>query len=108
MEVDDSGGTLLYLIIRCEWYMRRSPRPISDPSSDDCCDAVQKTDVSCICSQVTPEVEEVISMQKVTHVAQKCGRPFSPGTMSGSYAVPPKIHMSMDGDRDQRSWVSDN
>lgn len=42
--------------------------PTMDPPSD-CCHVVQKVDVSCLCSQVTPETEEAINMQKVTHVA---------------------------------------
>ncbi|XP_039126964.1 uncharacterized protein LOC120263131 [Dioscorea cayenensis subsp. rotundata] len=86
---DDCGGTLPNLISQCQQYVG-IPGPKTDPSSG-CCDAIQKADVPCVCAHITPEVEKIISMQKVTYVAQKCGRALPPGTKCGSYTVPPKI-----------------
>ncbi|KAH7679339.1 Bifunctional inhibitor/lipid-transfer protein/seed storage 2S albumin protein [Dioscorea alata] len=86
---DDCGGAFGNLITECQQYVG-IPGPKTDPSSG-CCDAIQKADVPCVCAHITPEVEKIISMEKVTYVAQKCGRALSPGTKCGSYTVPPKI-----------------
>ncbi|KAJ6670766.1 BIFUNCTIONAL INHIBITOR/LIPID-TRANSFER PROTEIN/SEED STORAGE 2S ALBUMIN SUPERFAMILY PROTEIN [Salix viminalis] len=34
---------------------------------------------------------KVISMEKVVYVARTCGLPVPPGTVCGSYTVPPKF-----------------
>ena len=82
---DDCGGILPNLISQCQQYVK-IPGPTMDPSSE-CCDAVRKADVPCICAHITPEVEKMINMQKVTYVAQKCGRALPPGTKCGSKYV---------------------
>ncbi|KAJ0980891.1 hypothetical protein J5N97_009146 [Dioscorea zingiberensis] len=83
---DDCGGSLPNLMTQCQEFVK-IPGPPKDPSQT-CCDAVQVADVPCICTKITDEIQKIISMQKVTFCAQKCGRPLSPGTKCGSYTVP--------------------
>ncbi|KAJ4816528.1 Bifunctional inhibitor/lipid-transfer protein/seed storage 2S albumin superfamily protein [Rhynchospora pubera] len=50
----------------------------------NCCNAIQRADIPCVCTYLTPEVEKVISADKVVYVAQQCGRPLKPGSKCGS------------------------
>ncbi|KAJ1698641.1 hypothetical protein LUZ63_007153 [Rhynchospora breviuscula] len=53
----------------------------------NCCNAIQEADIPCVCTYLTPEVEKIISADKVVYVAQQCGRPLKPGTKCGSVVV---------------------
>ncbi|KAJ4792709.1 Bifunctional inhibitor/lipid-transfer protein/seed storage 2S albumin superfamily protein [Rhynchospora pubera] len=53
----------------------------------NCCNAIQRSDIPCVCTYLTPEVEKVISADKVVYVAQQCGRPLKPGSKCGSVVV---------------------
>ncbi|OEL20214.1 hypothetical protein BAE44_0018767 [Dichanthelium oligosanthes] len=54
------------------------------PPSAACCAVWQRADIPCLCKRVTKEIEKVWCMEKVTYVAERCGRPFQPGYKCGS------------------------
>ena len=53
------------------------------PPSPDCCNAIQKTDMSCICQHLPPGICTVISMKKVVYVTDYCKKPLG-GPTCGS------------------------
>ncbi|KAK8661104.1 hypothetical protein V6N13_052004 [Hibiscus sabdariffa] len=75
------------LVSQCSEYVRVSGPEI--PPSKDCCNVVQNLDIPCLCKYVTPQVEQLVSMEKVVFVAKSCGLTVQPGTKCGSFVVPP-------------------
>ncbi|KAK8655163.1 hypothetical protein V6N13_107753 [Hibiscus sabdariffa] len=75
------------LVSKCSQYVK-IPGPEVQPSMD-CCDVVKSLDVPCICKFVTPELQKLISMEKVVFVGRSCGLTVPPGMKCGSYVVPP-------------------
>ncbi|KAK8697592.1 hypothetical protein V6N13_113733 [Hibiscus sabdariffa] len=75
------------LVSQCSQYVKITGPEV--PPSKDCCDVVKILDVPCICNFVTPEVEKLISMEKVVFVGTSCGLTVKPGMKCGSYVVPP-------------------
>jgi hypothetical protein len=75
-------GDFQGLITQCSKYVQIQG-PQTDPSPD-CCDTIKTLDVPCVCKQVTNDIEAVINMAKVAHVAQYCGIPLAHGTKCGS------------------------
>uniref|UniRef100_J3L4Y3 Bifunctional inhibitor/plant lipid transfer protein/seed storage helical domain-containing protein n=2 Tax=Oryza brachyantha TaxID=4533 RepID=J3L4Y3_ORYBR len=71
----------------CQDYVMFPADPKIDPSPA-CCGAVQRANMPCVCSKVTPEVEQLICMDKVVFVVNFCKKPFQPGSNCGSYHVP--------------------
>ncbi|XP_075633685.1 uncharacterized protein LOC142606181 [Castanea sativa] len=59
------------------------------PPSAECCAVVKGVDIPCVCKLVTRIVEFIISMEKVVYVGRSCGLTIQPGTICGSYTVPP-------------------
>ncbi|KAJ6691953.1 LIPID TRANSFER PROTEIN [Salix purpurea] len=80
------------LVSNCSRFVR-VPGPKVPPSAACCkvAQAVTVADVPCFCKLITPAVQKVISMEKVVYVARTCGLPVPPGTVCGSYTVPPKF-----------------
>ncbi|XP_021677382.2 uncharacterized protein LOC110662651 [Hevea brasiliensis] len=74
------------LATKCKDFVEKEG-PIVKPSKD-CCAVVKKANVPCVCSLVTKQIEDLISMEKVFYVAKTCGKKVSPGTKCGSYTVP--------------------
>ncbi|GAV75429.1 LTP_2 domain-containing protein [Cephalotus follicularis] len=70
------------LMFQCERFVQISGPKI--PPSRECCSVVKKVEVPCICKVVTPEIEKIISMDKVVYVARTCGVPVQPGMKCGS------------------------
>ncbi|RCV27747.1 hypothetical protein SETIT_5G349800v2 [Setaria italica] len=75
------------LISNCQDYVKFPADPKIPPSAA-CCAVVQRANIPCLCSKVTPTVETFISMDKVVYVASYCKRPMKPGSQCGSYTVP--------------------
>ncbi|KAJ9139750.1 hypothetical protein P3X46_030454 [Hevea brasiliensis] len=70
------------LATKCKDFVEKEG-PIVKPSKD-CCAVVKKANVPCVCSLVTKQIEDLISMEKVFYVAKTCGKKVSPGTKCGS------------------------
>lgn len=77
-------GAIPALIAQCSEYVRVSGPKI--PPSIGCCQVVKGLNVDCMCKLVTPEVERMVSMDKVVYVARTCGVTVQPGMHCGSKA----------------------
>lgn len=55
-----------------------------DVPSQDCCAAVQNTDIPCACKHVDPALEKKIDMPMVVLVASYCNKPLVHGSRCGS------------------------
>ncbi|OMO54415.1 hypothetical protein COLO4_36502 [Corchorus olitorius] len=76
------------LIAQCKDYVKiKGPKV---PPSQGCCGVVTKLDIPCVCKLVTPEIEKIVSMDKVVYVARTCGLTVPAGLKCGSYVVPPR------------------
>ena len=71
------------LIANCQDYVKFPADPKIPPSSA-CCGVIQRANIPCLCSKVTPTVETFICMDKVVYVASYCKRPLRPGSNCGS------------------------
>jgi len=71
------------LIANCQDYVKFPADPKIPPSSA-CCGVIQRANIPCLCSKVTPTVETLICMDKVVYVASYCKRPLRPGSNCGS------------------------
>ncbi|KAL8549093.1 hypothetical protein ACS0TY_008092 [Phlomoides rotata] len=75
------------LITQCGKYVTKlGPK---ETPSQDCCNVVQNLDFTCVCQHVTPQIEQIISMEKAIFVATSCGKSVPHGAKCGSYTVPP-------------------
>ncbi|KAF0919702.1 hypothetical protein E2562_030950 [Oryza meyeriana var. granulata] len=83
----DCGSDVQDLIVNCQDYVKFPADPKIDPSQA-CCAAVQRANIPCVCNKVTPDVEQLICMDKVVYVVAFCKKPFQPGSNCGSYHVP--------------------
>ncbi|KAJ4825593.1 hypothetical protein Tsubulata_015248 [Turnera subulata] len=61
--------------------------PTLDPSQD-CCSVIKNVDIPCACKYLTSDIQALIDMDKVVHVADFCGVPLEHGSQCGSYTVP--------------------
>ncbi|CAN0901828.1 hypothetical protein LINGRAHAP2_LOCUS21631 [Linum grandiflorum] len=62
--------------------------PAVNPSME-CCDAVRKARLMpCLCSYVTRDMEDLVSVNKLIRVFNSCGKRVRPGTKCASYTVP--------------------
>ena len=75
-------GDMEGLITQCAIYVRKGI-PMEDPSAA-CCGAVKTVDIPCVCKDITKEIENLVDMNKVFHLASYCGRPLPHGTKCGS------------------------
>ncbi|KAE8712189.1 putative Bifunctional inhibitor/lipid-transfer protein/seed storage 2S albumin superfamily protein [Hibiscus syriacus] len=75
------------LVSQCSEYVKISGPGI--PPSKSCCDVVKGLNIPCMCKYVTPDVERLVSMEKVVFVAKSCGLTVQPGMKCGSFVVPP-------------------
>ncbi|KDP22141.1 hypothetical protein JCGZ_25972 [Jatropha curcas] len=78
---------IIGLATKCKKFVAKEGA-IEKPSND-CCAVVKKANVPCLCSHVTKQIEDLISMEKVFYVAKSCGKKVAHGTKCGSYTVPP-------------------
>ncbi|EOY32804.1 Bifunctional inhibitor/plant lipid transfer protein/seed storage helical domain - like 10 [Theobroma cacao] len=83
----DCKTSIPSLISQCSKYVQVSGPEI--PPSQGCCDVMKDLDIPCLCNLVTPEVEKLVSMEKVVFVARTCGLTLEPGMKCGSFTVPP-------------------
>eukprot|EP00267_Zea_mays_P046459 XP_020398837.1 uncharacterized protein LOC109941960 [Zea mays] len=83
----DCDQDLQDLMSSCQQYVHFPADP-KIPPSPACCSVVQRVNIPCLCSKVTPTVEALICMDKVVYVASYCKRPLQPGSTCGSYHVP--------------------
>ena len=74
--------SLLSLIAQCSQYVEVSGPKV--PPSQGCCNVVTKLDIPCLCKLVTPDVEKLVSMEKVVFVGRSCGLTLQPGMKCGS------------------------
>ncbi|KAB5572977.1 hypothetical protein DKX38_000171 [Salix brachista] len=75
-------GDLQGLITQCARYVQRV-RPQQEPSQE-CCSVIKSVNIPCVCKFITREIEAVIDMAKVAHVAASCGKPLDHGMKCGS------------------------
>lgn len=75
---DDMQG----LITQCARYVTKEG-PEERPSQG-CCSFVQKVDFECVCEHLTPQILQIISMDKAVFVAAACGKPLPYGTKCGT------------------------
>lgn len=75
-------GDLQGLITECAMYVQKRG-PLMDPSPG-CCNVIKSVDIPCVCKYISKEIESVIDMDKVVHVADFCGKPLSHGMKCGS------------------------
>ncbi|TVU34806.1 hypothetical protein EJB05_16658, partial [Eragrostis curvula] len=78
------------LIANCQDYVKFPAEP-KIPPSQACCAVIQRANIPCLCSKVTPTIEGIICMEKVVYVANYCKRPLQPGSNCGSYHVPGQL-----------------
>ncbi|KAL6853508.1 hypothetical protein ACP4OV_019537 [Aristida adscensionis] len=83
----DCKNDLKDLADKCQQFVK-FPANLKIPPSTECCAAVQKADVPCVCSNVTPVIEKVVCMEKIVYVADYCNRPLKAGSKCGSYTDP--------------------
>ncbi|KAF3437447.1 hypothetical protein FNV43_RR20200 [Rhamnella rubrinervis] len=79
-------GDMQGLITQCAVYVQKGT-PMVDPS-EPCCRAVRSVDIPCVCKRLNKEIEQIVDMDKVFHLASSCGRPLGHGTKCGSSTVP--------------------
>ncbi|KAJ0981692.1 hypothetical protein J5N97_009947 [Dioscorea zingiberensis] len=80
---DCGGPPLRDLMNKCQPF---DDEP--EPPTKDCCIALQNANITNICS-CFGRIERGIILQKLSYIAQQCGRPLPPGTQCASYIVPP-------------------
>ncbi|GMH15729.1 hypothetical protein Nepgr_017570 [Nepenthes gracilis] len=78
----DCASQIAALSAQCARYVQKTGP--SEPPSTECCNAINATDMPCVCSHVTKEVEQMISMEKVVYCAATCGKPFPHGSKCGN------------------------
>lgn len=78
----DCNNDVNLLREKCLQYVSASGPEV--PPDASCCSAVQKADIPCVCTFITPVVAKIISADKLIYVAKQCDRPLKPGTKCGS------------------------
>ncbi|XP_010273373.1 PREDICTED: male-cone protein 1-like [Nelumbo nucifera] len=76
------------LMKECLQYIKKSGPQV--PPSQGCCDVVKKANITCVCQNITKEMEQTISMAKVVYVAKYCGRDLPHGLKCGDTTIPKK------------------
>ncbi|KAJ6905138.1 hypothetical protein NC652_023014 [Populus alba x Populus x berolinensis] len=75
------GGSLVNIEAQCSQLVHKTgPKT---PPSLGCCQVIKTLNVNCVCLFVTPQVEAMISMEKVVSVARTCGVTVRAGTQFG-------------------------
>jgi Probable lipid transfer len=78
----DCANDVNLLRERCLQFVSASGPKVAPDSN--CCAAVQKADIPCVCTYITPEVAKIISAEKLIYVSEVCGRPLKSGSKCGS------------------------
>ncbi|XP_068661707.1 uncharacterized protein [Aristolochia californica] len=86
VRAQDCSRDVMDLTQHCAEFVSASG-PMEPPSAD-CCQIVRRCNLSCVCSRITREIEQVISPEKVAFVAKSCGRPIPSGTKCGDITIP--------------------
>ncbi|XVF47292.1 hypothetical protein PTKIN_Ptkin03bG0098200 [Pterospermum kingtungense] len=73
------------LISQCLEYVKVSGPEVAP--SQDCCNVITHVDIACLCKLVTPDVEKLVSMEKVVFVGRSCGLKIQPGMKCGSKII---------------------
>ncbi|GLU19289.1 hypothetical protein SLE2022_355490 [Rubroshorea leprosula] len=82
------GGSIPGVVAQCAQYVLKPGPKI--PPSQDCCKQVKVLDVPCVCNKyVTPDLEKIVSVEKVIFVATTCGLTLKPGFKCGNFTIPP-------------------
>ncbi|KAG0539841.1 hypothetical protein BDA96_03G356800 [Sorghum bicolor] len=55
----------------------------------DCIEAIQKSDIPCVCHILDQDDEKKISAEKLVTLARQLGKTLQTGSKCGSYTVPP-------------------
>ncbi|KAL3829773.1 hypothetical protein ACJIZ3_018575 [Penstemon smallii] len=79
-------GDFQGLVQQCSRFVQKQG-PKENPSQG-CCNVVKTVDFPCVCSHITPQLEQIISMEKAVFVAGVCGKPLAHGSKCGDYTVP--------------------
>ncbi|KAJ4845963.1 hypothetical protein Tsubulata_000763 [Turnera subulata] len=83
------GTNVPDLVLHCARYVKvDGPKENPDQA---CCHVITGLDIPCVCKYVTPEVQKMVSMEKVVYVARTCGLTLQPGMKCGSFVVPPPL-----------------
>ncbi|WCJ36840.1 Bifunctional inhibitor/lipid-transfer protein/seed storage 2S albumin superfamily protein [Euphorbia peplus] len=69
------------LVTKCKDYVLKEGAMLKP--SRNCCDVVLKANVPCLCSHVTKQIEDIVSLKKVFAVAKTCGKKVARGTKCG-------------------------
>ncbi|XP_020254251.1 uncharacterized protein LOC109831331 [Asparagus officinalis] len=72
--------------IACKNAIMLNLSPINP--SEECCVQFRDTDIACYCRRIFKYIENIVSVEKVAHVAKYCQRPLESGSKCGSYTVP--------------------
>ncbi|KAG6760987.1 hypothetical protein POTOM_034175 [Populus tomentosa] len=75
------GGSFFDIEARCSQFVHKTG-PETPPSLGSC-QVIKTLNVNCVCLFVTPQVEAMISMEKVVYVARTCGVTVRAGTQCG-------------------------
>ncbi|KAG5227678.1 protease inhibitor/seed storage/lipid transfer family protein [Salix suchowensis] len=89
----ECDGDFQGLITQCTKFVQRQGSQ-TDPSPE-CCNVIKTLDVPCVCQHVTDDIQAVIDMAKVAHVAQYCGIPLAHGTTCGNTTWVGPNHLRM-------------
>ncbi|KAJ3681361.1 hypothetical protein LUZ60_015850 [Juncus effusus] len=71
----------------CKESIKKDPAP-KKPPSKECCAAVTKCDIECVCDNMRQKMGTV-SMKKVEYVVEKCGRPLEKDSKCITYEPSP-------------------
>lgn len=79
-------GDLEAIILNCKEFVEKDTPQI--PPSQACCETLKASDIPCLCKNVPPEDEKLISMEKTIYVLTTCGCEIPPpGDKCGSKLV---------------------
>ncbi|ONK78446.1 uncharacterized protein A4U43_C02F18870 [Asparagus officinalis] len=82
----DCNVDLNALSDKCTKFVKKGEPPVLP--SDDCCRMIQKADAHCVCTKITPDLENTVSMPLAIMAASFCGNPAPHGTICGSVKIP--------------------
>ncbi|KAI3857927.1 hypothetical protein MKW98_011193 [Papaver atlanticum] len=89
VSADGCDADIQGLVSQCAPFVfKAAPKT---PPTQGCCDVIQKADIPCVCRYITPEIEQVVSIEKVIYVAQFCHKDLPRGTKCGSVSIPPAM-----------------
>ncbi|CAK8538883.1 unnamed protein product [Lathyrus sativus] len=88
----ECGGDIVAIKTQCERFVQKGGPKI--PPSKSCCEALKDADITCYCKYLTPDIEKMLSIEKVLFVAKTCRCKNIPTDKCGSYIIPPPPPLS--------------